>query len=164
MIPLSKLPLFMYGEKGGKGGLRVRRTSVPGYWVTPSSDLQRLDGLGPHSCMNRIIPKGIPVLPPHGAFIQRWPRPSLVYESHYSQGNPCASSTWCLYFRWLRPSRVCIALPLWGPCAAATPTPHPRSNNSSFTFGHRNLPEWTVGKLTGHLLPGNTNVSVGIKI
>ena len=93
-----------------------------------------------------------------------WPRPSLVYESHYSQGNPCASSTWCLYFRWLRPSRVCIALPLWGPCAAATPTPHPRSNNSSFTFGHRNLPEWTVGKLTGHLLPGNTNVSVGIKI
>ena len=67
VIPLSKLPLFMYGEKGGKGGLRVRRTSVPGYWVTPSSDLQRLDGLGPLLCMNRIIPKGIPVLPPHGA-------------------------------------------------------------------------------------------------
>ena len=84
------------------------------------------DGFGPPSCMNRIIPKGIPVLPPHGVCI----------------------------FRWLRPSRVCIALPLWGPCAAVTPTPHPRSNNSSFTFGHRNLSQRTAGKLMGHHYQG----------
>ena len=45
------------------------------------------DGLGPHSCMNRIIPKGIPVLPPHGVCILDGFGP-LVSASHYPSGVP----------------------------------------------------------------------------